>query len=135
MRPSILIALPLLVAGCAATPTEFVPAAPRVASSGLVIGTVSYQYVEMDEPSRGVVARFERLDAPDTQDYALPVAVDRETHSGIFDGTLPAGVYAFREVAAAGQRYPAGAMALPFEVTAGAVRDAGHYSLNPLRQR
>lgn len=135
MRPTALIALPLLLAGCAATPADFAPATPRVTDSGLVIGTVSYRYVDMNTGDDAVVARFERIDAPAPQDYALPVSVDPKTHSGVFDGTLPAGVYAFREVASAGRSYPTGAMALPFEVTAGTVRDAGHYALSPVRQR
>lgn len=126
-------ALPLLLAGCATAPETFTPAAPLVTTSGLVIGTLSYQYVEMDTRSETVVVHLERIDTPMPQDYALPVSLDPDTRSGMFDGALPEGVYAFRDAAASGRSYPAGALPLPFEVTAGTVRDVGHYALSPVR--
>lgn len=138
MRPASSVtklALTLLLAGCASAPETFTPATPLVTSSGLVIGTLSYHYVDMTESGDAVVVHFQRIDSPAAQDYALPVSVDPETRSGMFDGALPEGVYAFRDAAAAGHSYPAGAMPVPFEVTAGAVRDAGHYALSPVPAR
>lgn len=139
MRPAasvLSLALPLLLAGCATSaPETFTPAAPLVTGSGLVIGTLSYQYVDMDARNATVVVHLQRVDSPAAQEYALPVSIDPETRRGVFDGALPEGVYAFRDAAASGRSYPAGVMSLPFEVTAGAVRDAGHYALSPVRAR
>jgi len=103
-------------------------------SSGLVIGTLSYQYVETGEQNSGStwVVHFERIDQPSTQDYALAVDVDPRRHQGVFTGALPAGVYAFREVAIEKRRFGAGALKMPFEVQPGEVKDAGHYALKPL---
>lgn len=123
-----------LLLGCAQAPVVKPVAAapsPLVTSSGLVIGTLSYHYVDTAAAGEDWVVHLRRVDAPD-QDYALVVSVDPATHSGIFTGALPPGVYAFQEAANAGARYKPGAMKLPFEVRAGAVRDAGHYALNPL---
>lgn len=133
----VLCLAPLVLAGCAAAP---VPppsaAAPLVSSSGLVIGTMSYQYVEVSPgPSeQGWVMHFERLDTPAADDYAMAVDFDPRHRSGFFTGALPAGVYAFREAASAQRRFAAG-LKMPFEVQAGAVQDAGHYALNPLLSR
>ena len=104
---------------------------PFVTSSGMVIGTMSYHYVDVARGDTWVV-HLQRIDSQSGgEDYALPVSVDDARHRGVFTGTLPAGVYAFREVATAGHHYLANA-GLPFEVQAGAVRDAGHYALNPV---
>jgi hypothetical protein len=128
-----------LVSACAQAPIAPVvtiqhvtPVAPLpiVTSSGLVIGTVSYQYVELGagEAPRWVV-HVERVD--DAQDYALPVEIDAASRRGVFTGALPAGVYAFREAQSAAGRYAPSAARTLFEVQAGEVRDAGHYALNP----
>ena len=125
-----------VLAGCAAAPaiTQAPTPSPMVMSSGLVIGTLSYQYVETGEaaPGSAWVVHFERIDAPSTQDYALAVDVDAQRHQGVFTDALPAGVYAFREVASEKKRFSAGAMKMPFEVQPGEVKDAGHYALKPL---
>lgn len=126
----------LLLAGCASVPSA-APAPtplPVVTSSGLVIGTLSYQFVEAGAQPAWTV-HFERIDAPAEQDYALPVEVDPASHSGVFTGTLPAGVYAFRAAASANRSFNAGALRMPFEVQAGEVRDAGHYALDPVTRR
>jgi hypothetical protein len=110
------------------------PPLPILTSSGLVIGTVSYQYVELgagEAPSW--VVHLRRLDDP-AQDYALPLDVDPASRQGIFTGALPAGVYALREAASATGRYAPEASRALFEVQAGEVRDAGHYTLNPKRE-
>lgn len=130
----------LALAGCAATatpPPQLLPAGPFVTSSGLVIGTLSYQYIEAGEQAPGPawVVHFERIDAPAKQDYALPVEVDPASRSGVFTGALPAGVYAFREAASQNRHFDAGALKAPFEVQAGAVQDAGHYAVNPVLSR
>ena len=126
----------LVLAGCVAAPavTQAPNPSPMVMSSGLVIGTLSYQYVEAGEAAPGAAwfVHFERIDAPSTQDYALAVDVDPRRHRGVFTGALPAGVYAFREVASEKKRFSAGAMKMPFEVQPGEVKDAGHYALKPL---
>jgi hypothetical protein len=126
-----------LASACAqapvAEPAEAELALPLVTSSGLVIGTVSYQYVELgaNEAPHWIV-HVERVDDP-AQDYALPVEVDKASRRGIFTGALPAGVYALREAASATGRYAPEASKAVFEVQAGEVRDAGHYALNPKR--
>ena len=110
------------------------PPLPILSSSGLVIGTVSYQYVELgagEAPSW--IVHLRRLDDP-AQDYALPLDVDPASRQGIFTGALPAGVYALREAASATGRYAPEASRALFEVQAGEVRDAGHYTLNPKRE-
>jgi hypothetical protein len=126
------------LAGCAAAPAVSPTAAPlpMVTSSGLVIGTLSYQYVDTGarDGAPAWVVHFERIDVPARQDYALVVNVDPASHSGFFSGPLPAGVYAFREAATHDRRYAPGALKMPFEVQAGAVHDAGHYAVNPLAQ-
>ena len=129
-----------LAAACAPLPpaapaveTEPAPVLPLVTSSGLVIGTLSYQYVELgaDEAPHWVV-HVERVDNP-AQEFALPVEVDRASRRGVFTGALPAGVYALREAASTTGRYAPDASRALFEVQAGEVRDAGHYALNPKR--
>jgi hypothetical protein len=126
-----------LVSGCAqvpvAAPEDDAPALPLVTSSGLVIGTVSYQYVELgaNEAPHWIV-HVERVDDP-ARDYALPVEVDKASRRGVFTGALPAGTYALREAASATGRYAPEAAEARFEVQAGEVRDAGHYALNPKR--
>ena len=126
----------LLLAGCAAAPVEPVATvaqpSPLVTSSGLVIGTLSYQYVNAGEkaPGSAWVVHFERIDTPAKQDYALAVDVDPKSRSGVFTGALPAGVYAFRDAAADNRRFVSGALRMPFEVLPGEVRDAGHYAVN-----
>ena len=123
------------VARLAALPdTDPEPMLPLVTSSGLVIGTVSYQYVELGagEAPRWTV-HVERVD--DAQDYALPVEIDAASRRGVFTGALPAGTYAFREAASASGRYAPSASQTLFEVQAGEVRDAGHYALNPTKPR
>lgn len=126
----------LLLAGCAATPSAPVATAPDpfVGSSGLVIGTMSYQYVEAGQRAedQGWVMHFERLDTPAAQDYAMRVDYDARRRSGIFTGALPAGVYAFRGAASAQRRFAVGGLRMPFEVQPGSVQDAGHYALNPV---
>jgi len=131
-----------LLSGCAqapvAPPAIAEPAAapaplPFVTSSGLVIGTLSYQYVEAGSGDAGPawVVHLERLDAS-AQDFALAVDIDPASRRGVFTGALPAGVYAFREAASAKGRYAPAASNATFEVQAGEVRDAGHYALRPL---
>lgn len=129
-------AMLLLLAGCASTPTAAPSHAPLpfVTSSGLVIGTLSYQFVEAGAHPTWTV-HFERIDAPARQDYSLPVEVDLQSRSGVFTGTLPAGVYAFRAAASANRNFNAGALRMPFEVQAGEVRDAGHYALDPVNRQ
>lgn len=131
---------PFVLAACAATPPAL-PAhnpadLPLVSSSGIVIGTMSHQYVEAGQ--RGAdqewVMHFERLDTPADDDYAMRVDFDAQRRSGFFTGALPAGVYAFREAATSQRRFAAG-LRMPFEVQAGAVQDAGHYALNPVVSR
>lgn len=126
----------LLLAGCASAPTAVTSPDPLpfVTSSGLVVGTLSYQFVDAGAQPAWTV-HFERIDAPAKQDYSLPVEVDPASHSGIFTGTLPAGVYAFRAAASADRSFNAGALRMPFEVQAGEVRDAGHYALDPVTRR
>ena len=130
-----------LLGACAQAPLAVESAAvpapaplPLVTSSGLVVGTLSYQYVEAGagEASPGWVVHLERVDAP-AQDYALAVDLDPASRRGVFTGALPAGVYAFREAASPKGRYVPAASRGPFEVQAGAVLDAGHYALNPTR--
>lgn len=123
----------LALSACATAPVP-VPVSPLVGGSGLVIGTLSYQYVEADLSRAAPVVYFDRIDrAGGVRQYAMPVNVDAANHSGVFTGALPAGVYAFRDAAFANRRFAAGALKMPFEVTAGSVQDAGHYALNPLR--
>ena len=130
-----LSAAALALAGCAAAPATTAPAtaapSPMVMSSGLVIGTLSYQYVEAGSTAPWVV-HFERIDTPASQDYALAVAIDQKRHRGVFTGALPAGVYTFREVATDKKRFSSGTLKMPFEVHSGEVKDAGHYPLKPL---
>lgn len=139
LRFVVALAFIALTAACAQAPVASVPAAevapplPLVTSSGLVIGTLSYQYVEAgsSESAPRWVVHVKRVDDP-AQDYALPVDIDPASRRGVFTGALPAGVYALREAASAKGRYaPSGAAV--FEVQAGEVRDAGHYALNPVR--
>lgn len=130
-RPAALLAIAIQLVGCAATPPPVaVRPPPMMTRSGLVIGTLSYQYV--DVARHAWVVHFERIDTPAAQDYAMVVAVDPATRSGVFTGTLPAGVYAFRDAASEEQHFEAGALLMPFEVQPGEVRDAGHYALNPI---
>jgi hypothetical protein len=141
-----ILTLPLLaLAGCASAPVATPEPASSgavspmptmlVTSSGVVIGTFSYQYVKVDDAAGnpGWVLHFTRMDAPGqaSQDYAMVVDVDPSTRRGVFTGTLPAGVYAFREAASTTGHYTSAALRLPFEVQAGSVQDAGHYALNP----
>jgi hypothetical protein len=134
LRFVVALACVALMSACAqapvAAPTATAPL-PLVTSSGLVIGTVSYQFVELGagEAPQWVV-HLERVGAPQ-EDYALPVDVDRASRRGVFTGALPAGVYALREAASATGRYAPEASRAVFEVQAGEVRDVGHYSLNP----
>ena len=122
----------LLLTACAAAPTPQPDVvSPFVTSSGLVIGTLSYQYVDAD-PGEWTV-HFQRVDGPASADYALAVDVDRSRHQGVFAGTLPAGVYAFRAAARDNRTFQTGITKVPFEVQAGEVRDAGHYALTPLQ--
>ena len=125
-----------LMSACAQAPVARDAAAvqqlPLVSSSGLVIGTVSYQYVEPGSGDAGPawVVHLQRLDDP-AQDYALKVDVDPASRSGVFTGALPAGLYALREAATPRGRYAPAASRTTFEVQAGEVRDAGHYRLDP----
>ncbi len=138
LRTIVILSLTLLAGACAQAPVvaqseeaAFAPL-PLVTSSGLVIGTLSYQYVEVGTSETGPrwVVHVKRVDDPD-QDYALPVDIDAASRRGVFTGALPAGVYALREASSATARYaPSGAAV--FEVQAGEVRDAGHYALNPV---
>ena len=143
LKQAFAVTLVALVAGCAQAPivtTAVEPPAfeaptplPLVTSSGLVIGTLSYQYVEAGatEAAPRWIVHVERIDAP-AQEYALPVDVDATSRRGVFTGALPAGVYALREAASPKGLYAPAGNAL-FEVQAGEVRDAGHYALNPKR--
>lgn len=127
----------LLLAGCAAGPTAPpVPttALPFVTSSGLVIGTLSYQFVEAGEAPAWTV-HFERIDGAAPEDYALEVSVDPGSRKGFFTGTLPAGVYSFRAAASANRQFDAGTLQMPFEVQPGEVKDTGHYALRPSLMR
>jgi hypothetical protein len=119
------------VAPAVAEPVAALPPLPLVTSSGLVIGTVSYQYVEAGAEDTGPVwtVHLVRVDDP-SQDYALSLDVDPASRRGVFTGALPAGVYALRDAATPRGRY-APPSHVPFEVQAGEVRDAGHYALNP----
>ena len=138
LRTAFAITAFALVSACAQAPVaptvtihEMTAApVPLVTSSGLVIGTVSYQYVELGagEAPQWVV-HVERVE--DAQDYALPVEIDAASRRGIFTGALPAGTYAFREAESASGRYAPNASRMLFEVQAGEVRDAGHYALDP----
>ncbi len=116
----------------AAAPAAALAPLPLVTSSGLVIGTLSYQYVEAGAGESGPrwILRLERVDAP-AQDYALPVDVDPASRRGVFTGALPAGVYALREAAGPTGRYVPAQSRMRFEVQAGEVLDAGHFALNP----
>jgi len=134
--PGSLVALAALLAGCAAAPAAApdrgaTPAA-FVQDSGLVIGTVSYNYAGGARPR---VVHFERLDRAAQADYVLAVSVDAENQRGVFTGTLPAGVYSFREADSAERHFAANGVKMPFEVQAGAVQDAGHYALSPVAGR
>ena len=137
LRTVVILALTTLAGACAQAPVaeqSVAPPAPLplVNSSGLVIGTLSYRYVEAGTSEEGPrwVVHVKRVDDP-AQDYALPVDVDAKTRSGVFTGALPAGVYALSEASSSQARYaPSGAAV--FEVQAGQVRDAGHYALNPV---
>lgn len=137
LKPAAVLLAATFACACARAPVAPVatadpaPVLPLVTSSGLVIGTVSYQYVELgaSETPQWIV-HVERVDDP-SQDYALPVAVDRASRRGIFTGALPAGTYALREAASATGRYAPDTSRAVFEVQAGEVRDAGHYALNP----
>jgi hypothetical protein len=138
LRFVVALAFIALTAACAQAPVASAPAAevaplPLVTSSGLVIGTLSYQYVEAGskESAPRWVVHVKRVDDP-AQDYALPVDIDPASRRGVFTGALPAGVYALREAASPKGRY-APADAAVFEVLPGEVRDAGHYALNPVR--
>lgn len=133
------LAIATLLTACAQAPVAVQPVAveraapplPFVTSSGLVIGTVSYQYVEAGAEDTGPVwtVHLERVDDP-SQDYALSMEVDPASRRGVFTGALPAGVYALRDAATPRGRY-APPSRVPFEVQAGEVRDAGHYALSP----
>ena len=143
LKRAFAVTLMALVAGCAQGPVVTTAMAPEtvnapaplplVTSSGLVIGTLSYQYVEAGaaEAAPRWVVHVERVDAP-AQEYALPVDLDATSRRGVFTGALPAGVYALREAASPKGRYAPAGEAL-FEVQAGQVRDAGHYALDPKR--
>jgi hypothetical protein len=136
-RRGIPLALLLSLLGCAAAPPapSDIAAAPMpVSDAGLVIGTLSYNYVTSPR-SRPWVVHFERLDTPARADYALGVSVDSDNQRGVFTGTLPAGVYAFREAALAESHYSTSGMKMPFEVQAGEVKDVGHYALSPVAAR
>ena len=138
LRFVIAIACVALMSACAQAPVAPTPVAapatpplPIMTSSGLVIGTVSYQYVELGagEAPRWIV-HLRRLDDP-AHDYALPLDVDPASRQGVFTGALPAGVYALHEAASATGRYAPQTSRALFEVQAGEVRDAGHYTLDP----
>lgn len=122
---------PVAVQPAAVEPVAALPPLPFVTSSGLVIGTVSYQFVEAGAEDTGPVwtVHLERVDAP-AQDFALSMEVDPASRRGVFTGALPAGVYALRDAATPRGRY-APPSRVPFEVQAGEVRDAGHYALSP----
>lgn len=139
VRPAIGLLIALL-SGCASTPSTpppEAPVSPLASGSGLVIGTLSYNYLEEAKTTApSWVVHFERLDrAAAVRDYALAVNVDPQNQTGVFTGALPAGVYAFREAQIANRRFASGVMKMPFEVLAGSVQDAGHYAVNPLLNR
>lgn len=123
----------LFLAGCAAAPAPkavHISEMPFVTSSGLVIGTLSYQFVEAGDAPAWTV-HFERIDGPAPEEYALEVSVDPASRQGFFTGTLPAGVYSFRAAGTDNKSFESGPMRLPFEVQPGEVKDAGHYALRP----
>lgn len=126
----------LLLAGCATAPAPapLAPLSPFVTSSGQVIGTLSYQYVEAGEAPAWTV-HLERVGGSASEEYTLPVDVDPASRTGFFSGALPAGVYAFREAASANKHFEVGAMKVPFEVQPGDIRDIGHYAVNPVVSR
>ena len=129
-RPLTCLAALLLTACTTAPAPRPATVSPFVTSSGLVIGTLSYQYVEADAGDWFV--HFQRIDQP-ASDYKIAVEVDDRRHQGVFTGTLPAGVYAFRAAARDHRQFDAAVTKVPFEVQAGEVRDAGHYALTPLQ--
>ena len=89
------------------------------------------QYV--DAAAGDWFVHFQRIDDPAKDDYAIAVEADDARHQGVFTGTLPAGVYAFRTAARDHRHFDAGVTKVPFEVQPGEVRDAGHYALTPLQ--
>jgi len=134
---TLLLALSSLVAGCALAPAappagEVAPASFARDDSGLVIGTVSYNYAGAQRARQPWVVHFDRLDRAAQADYALAISVDAENQQGVFTGTLPAGVYAFREADTAERHFAANGVKMPFEVQAGEVKDVGHYALSPV---
>lgn len=139
VRPAIqsatVVLLAVLAQGCAApAPERGDPLTEFSGRSGLVIGTVSYQFAEAKPKAPLWVVHFERIDSTARpQDYALVVSMDPQTQSGVFSGPLPAGVYTFRDAQTAQQRYVPAAFRMPFEVQAGSVQDAGHYAVNPVQ--
>lgn len=139
IRPAIqsatVVLLAMLAQGCATPAPERGDALPEFSGrSGLVIGTVSYQFDEAKPKAPLWVVHFERIDnTARVQDYALVVSMDPQTQSGVFSGPLPAGVYTFRDAQTAQQRYVPAAFRMPFEVQAGSVQDAGHYAVNPVQ--
>lgn len=130
-RPLLCLAALALTACATAPAPQPLAQSPFVTSSGLVIGTLSYQYV--DAAAGDWFVHFQRIDQPAAADYAIAVDVDDSRHEGVFTGTLPAGVYAFRAAARDHRQFDAGVTKVPFEVQAGEVRDAGHYALTPLQ--
>ncbi|MCI0749727.1 MAG: hypothetical protein L0Y32_04170 [Nevskiales bacterium] len=137
------VLLAATLASCAGSPpvgpsSSSTNSLPLAGNSGVVIGTLSYQFVEITESSGNPawVVHLERVDTPATRrDYTLMVNTDPKVRTGVFTGVLPAGVYAFREAANANHRFVVSAIKMPFEVQAGAVQDVGHYALNPLAGR
>src|SRR5690349_15940637 len=122
LRFVVALACIALMSACAQAPVAkpATESLPLVTSSGLVIGTVSYQYVAPGAGDAGPawIVHLQRLDAP-AQDYALPVDVDPASRSGVFTGALPAGLYALREAATPRGRYAPSASRTTFEVQAG----------------
>lgn len=136
IRSATVLLLAVLAQGCATRAADHAstPRPEFSGRSGLVIGTVSYQYADARPQAPHWVVHFERLDSdPRSQDYALVVSMDPHTQSGVFSGPLPAGIYTFREAKSAQQRYVPAAFRMPFEVQAGSVQDAGHYAVNPVQ--
>jgi hypothetical protein len=137
--PLALCSLLSMLAGCAlAPPAPSSHAAPTPAfaqDSGLVFGTLSYNYAGTSNQPHPMVVHFQRLDRTSQADYALAVSVDDQHQSGVFTGALPVGVYAFREAGTAERHFAANGVKMPFEVQAGAVQDVGHYALSPITGR
>lgn len=130
-RPAFALLL-LSLSACVAPPAPPLQALDT-GDSGLVIGTLT----GVESAGHGQLW-LERLQHRDLarQRYLLEARV-QETEPAVFAGTLPAGIYQVQELRAGSGRWLPANLHMPFEVRAGAVTDAGHYSLQsePARLR